>query len=689
MTRPTLAARLAGGLGLAVLAAALVATLRPARPRPLELDPHARIVPVSASQQPQPTKVPDNVFDGAIGWINTRTPIHLGDLRGKVVLLDFWTYCCINCHHVLPDLAKLEQKYPNELVVIGVHTAKFEAEKLTANIRQKVHEYGIKHPVVNDADQRIWNTFGVNSWPTLVLVDATGSYVGYVAGEGHYDTLDRAIGKLIEGHRAKGELDETPLKFEPEDEKAHAANLRYPGKVLADATGNRLFISDTSNNRIVVTDLQGKFLFAAGDGAVGREDGPAAKARFHRPQGMCLVGETLYVADTENHLIRAIDLKTKAVSSIAGTGEQSQRRRGSGPPASTGLNSPWDLIEVPGSPNVFLVAMAGPHQIWKLDLNAKTVGPWAGSGLENITDGDRDSAAFAQPSGLATDGTFLYVADSEVSGIRRVALKGDRVETVVGVNLFGFGDVDGVGERVRLQHCLGLAYGDGKLYVADSYNNKIKVCDPKARAVKSLVGDVKGGSTDDPPRFDEPGGLSLANGLLYVADTNNHAVRVIDLNGGNQVRTLDLASVPAAAPPRAEPAFPNARTVKVAAVKVKPGAGFALDVQLQLPEGYKINPDAPMPTLLEDGAGSTGTAVPRTLSEVAPPAESFRVNVPLPAGAKPGDAFTAKLSVSAFLCKATLCEIHSVVFEVPVTLAEDGAASVVLAAPAKAERAAR
>jgi thiol-disulfide isomerase/thioredoxin len=686
MIRPTLAARVAGGLGLAVLAAALVATLRP-EGRALPPSPLARIVPVSATQPD--AKVPDNVFDGAIGWINTRTPIHLGDLRGKVVLLDFWTYCCINCHHVLPDLAKLEQKYADELVVIGVHTAKFEAEKNTDNIRQKVHEYGIKHPVVNDADQRIWNTFGVNSWPTLVLVDARGNYVGFVAGEGHYDTLDRAIGKLVEAHRAKGELDETPLKFEPEDEKAHAANLRYPGKVLADPKGNRLFISDTSNNRIVVTDLDGKFQFAAGDGAVGRQDGPAAGARFHRPQGMCLVGETLYVADTENHLIRAIDLKARTVGTVAGTGEQSQRRRGSGPPASTGLNSPWDLIEVPGAPNVFLVAMAGPHQIWKLDLNAKTVGPWAGSGLENITDGDRDSAAFAQPSGLATDGTYLYVADSEVSGIRKVALQADRVETVVGVHLFGFGDVDGMGEKVRLQHCLGLAYGDGKLYVADSYNNKVKVCDPKARTVASLVGDVKGGRSDDPPRFDEPGGLSLANGLLYVADTNNHAVRVVELNNGNKVRTLDLASVPAAAPPRAAPAFPNARTVKVAPVKVKPGPAFTLDVQLGLPEGYKINPDAPMPYVLEGGETPAGSVTPRVVAEVAPPKETFAVNVPLSGEVKPGVVFTLKLSVSAFLCKATLCEIHSVVFEIPVTLADDGATTVVLAAPAKAERVGR
>ena len=205
---------------------------------------------------------------GGVDWINSG-PITLAELRGKIVLLDFWTYCCINCHHVLPDLAKLEEKYKNELVVIGVHSAKFAAERETENIRSKVREYRIKHPVVNDAKMTIWNRFGVNSWPTLVLLDANGEYQGSISGEGHYDALDRVIGQLVEAHKAKGELNLTPLKFSPEMERPSTGPLLFPGKVLADSAGKRLFIADTGHNRIIQTGLDGGKAVVIGSGEEG------------------------------------------------------------------------------------------------------------------------------------------------------------------------------------------------------------------------------------------------------------------------------------------------------------------------------------------------------------------------------------------------------------------------------------
>ncbi len=317
-------ARLLGAsLFLAALAALYVAWLVQ-RPEPAgALPANMKVVPVSQNQGP---RIP-NGLEGGIDWINTNGPIHLEDLRGKIVLLDFWTYCCINCHHVLPDLAKLEQKYKNELVVIGVHTAKFEAEKDTDNIRKKVAEYGIHHPVVNDANQVLWNRFGVSSWPTLVLIDANGRYVGALPGEGHFEAFDEAIGKLIERHRARGELDETPLHFASEADKRIDGPLRYPGKVLADPVGKRLFITDTSNNRIVITDLNGTLIDTIGNGAAGWRDGGFAESMFHRPQGTRLVEGTLYVADVENHMIRAVDLESKRVETVAGTGKQQQDRR--------------------------------------------------------------------------------------------------------------------------------------------------------------------------------------------------------------------------------------------------------------------------------------------------------------------------------------------------------------------------
>ena len=205
------------------------------------------------------------------------------------------------------------------------------------------------------------------------------------------------------------------------------------------------------------------------------------------------------------------------------------------------LSSPWDIIQVPGSP-AFYIAMAGPHQIWKLNVKTGKIGVWAGSGAENIQDGDLETARFAQPSGLATDGENLFVADSEVSGVRVITgltTNHPEVGRIVGEGLFEFGDRDGTGPDVRLQHCLGVAYGDGKLFIADTYNNKVKVADPKTRAVKTLAGDGKPGSDDNPPRFYQPGGLSVAGTSLYVADTNNHKIRVIDLKTGD-TRTLKI-----------------------------------------------------------------------------------------------------------------------------------------------------
>jgi DNA-binding beta-propeller fold protein YncE len=613
-------------------------------------------------------------------------PIHMADLRGKIVLLDFWTYCCINCHHVLPDLARLEAKYPNELVVIGVHTAKFSAERETENIRKKVAEFRIKHPVVNDADQVIWQRFGVQSWPTLVLIDATGKYIGFVSGEGNYDVLDKVIGELAEKHKKAGELSETKLVFQPESDRPAGGPLLYPGKVLADEPGKRLFVADTGHNRVVVLNLEGKAIATYGTGEEGLSDGKSGEAKFNRPQGMALVGETLYVADTENHAIRAIDLKTKSVKTVAGNGEQSNRRDGGGPGTSTGLNSPWDLIQIPGT-DTLAVAMAGPHQIWKYDIKAGEVSVWAGNGRENIADGPVESAEFAQPSGLATDGKSIFVADSEVSGVRSIGLTGetkDKVDRIVGTGLFGFGDVDGIGKEVRLQHCLGVAFADGKLYIADTYNNKIKVSDPKTKSVQTFVGAVKPGLSDTPPRFDEPGGLSVGGKTLYVADTNNHRIRAIDL-ATKEVTTLALSGLePPKLKPR-KPSFANPTEATLPLTKLKPGKSVKVSITLPIPEGFKLGPEAPIVYLAETPEtedalkGDVTTAGGR----IEPAKSEFTVTLPLTEEREAGSKLTLKLSVGALVCKQGgsegLCIPKSYVWTVPVEFAEDGEDTVEIA----------
>ena len=283
-------------------------------------------------------------LDGGIAWLNTAGPLRLKDLRGKIVVLDFWTLCCINCMHVLPDLAKLEKKYPNQLVVIGVHTAKFANERDSESIRKAILRYEISHPVVNDADQKIWQTYGARSWPTLCVIDPEGRFVGGISGEGHYDVLDRVIGELIEEHRKKKTLDEKPRRFElAQFQERGDSPLFFPGKVLADAASQRLFIADSTHHRIVITDLEGKKIAIAGLGEPGKKDGPFDQAQFDDPQGMALLGETLYVADRKNHQIRALDLKSQTVQTIAGTGEQGHDRQNGGPPKAR-LNSPWDLF---------------------------------------------------------------------------------------------------------------------------------------------------------------------------------------------------------------------------------------------------------------------------------------------------------------------------------------------------------
>jgi thiol-disulfide isomerase/thioredoxin/DNA-binding beta-propeller fold protein YncE len=651
-----------------------------------ELGSEGRPIRVSYSQ---PTEAS---LRGGVAWINSG-PIALSELRGKIVLLDFWTFCCINCHHILPDLAKLEEKYKDELVVIGVHSAKFDAERDTDNIRRKVAEYRIKHPVINDANMTLWKRFNVNVWPTLVLINARGFPAGAFRGEGNYAAVDHEIAALVEDAKVRGELNTTPLKFSPEMERPVDGPLLYPGKVLADVAGKRLFITDTGHNRIIQTTLDGADPVTIGSGAEGPDDGGYQKAKFNRPQGLCVDGDTLYVADTENHLIRAVDLKEQTVSTIAGMGFQfhgaAPRVGISGPGLRNPLSSPWDLIQVGGDKALY-IAMAGVHQIWKLDLKSDRLSVFAGTGDENIIDGPAVSANFAQPSGLATDGENLFTADSEVSGVRVITGLHNRqpmVQTIVGQGLFKFGDVDGRGPTVRLQHCLGLAYHGGHLYIADSYNNKIKTCEPRNRTVHTFVGSHKAGSSDDPPHFYEPGGLSATADRLYVADTNNHKIRTVDLKT-HAVKTLALEGLTAPHLSLPPPSFPNKRVIDVAATDVPAGQSVDLDVNIGLPKGYKLNEEVPLVYLVEvpDTSGTLGAEVLPEGQKIKPPVPKFTIKVPLAKPAAAGDKLNLRVSLQTFVCSETssLCAIKSYVWNIPIRFqSTEGEGAIKLSTAAK------
>ncbi len=394
-------------------------------------------------------------------------------------------------------------------------------------------KHGLRHPVANDATLAImksYRPFGVRGWPALVLIAPDGTYAGTVPGEGNYDALHAAIGKLVKAHDK--DLNREVIKFKLEVEKDSA--LSFPGKIFA--TDERLFISDTNHQRLLITTHTGDVLEAIGSGKKGRVDGGYEKAEFNQPMGLVLVDGKLYIADTENHVIRRVDLVARKVETIAGNGEQKYTKGGE--PLATPLNSPWDVLL---HERQLYIANAGSHQVFALDFEKKWLAPFAGDGYERLLDGHRAKASFNQPSGLAIMNGSLYIADSEISGVRRVSLGNGKVTTIVGTGLFDFGDVDGVGDAARLQHVLHVVAHEGKLYVADAYNHKIKVIDPGLREVTTFVGDGKAGLVDGKSaRFNEPSGLSIAGGKLFVADQNNHAIRVVDLKT-REVSTLTIS----------------------------------------------------------------------------------------------------------------------------------------------------
>jgi DNA-binding beta-propeller fold protein YncE len=494
-----------------------------------------------SEQEEQPQgPIPAPSLDGATAWLNVAAPITMAQLRGKIVILDFWTYGCVNCLHVLRDLKTLESRFPDELVVIGVHSPKFTNEKDTANLKRILVRYEIEHPVANDADHAIWRRYGARAWPTRIIIDPAGNLVGTALGEGNLDGFVDAIRTVARVFAERGELNRAPLPLALERERHADSPLLYPGKVLADETTDRLFVADSNHNRIVVSSLDGRLIETIGSGLQGDGDGIFTQARFYRPQGLALDQDDLYVADTENHKLRVVDFQARAVHTLAGTGKQGAWSGKGGDATTLDLNSPWDLALRKG---ILIVAMAGPHQLWVIDLLHDQAYAYAGTGEEGRRDGAINEATFAQPSGLAMAGDTLYVADAEGNAIRATHLPpANMVTTIAGGDLFEFGDRDGSGDEVRLQHPLGVAVHDGRVYIADTYNHKIKVMDPKTRKVSTFAGSGKPGLADGAAtaaQFHEPGGLSIAAGRIYVADTNNHAIRTVDLKSGH-VSTLTI-----------------------------------------------------------------------------------------------------------------------------------------------------
>lgn len=554
-------------------------------------------------------------FPPKLDWLNT-TPLQFRrDLQGKVVVLDFWTYCCINCMHVLPDLEFLEKKYKDEpFTVVGVHSAKFDNEKDLEAIRNAVLRYGISHPVVNDGDMNLWRELGVNSWPTFVVVGPNGKVLAQIAGEGHRKDLDDFVEAALQFYGRKNMLNSSPipLKLEKDnDPRLLTSPLKFPGKLSIDVLNNRLFISDSNHNRIVVTDLDGNFIVQIGStGEEGLRDGSFDDATFNRPQGLAYNAKKniLYVADTENHALREVDFVNEVVQTLAGNGTKGSDYKGGDKGASQLLNSPWDVCFDPVTEKVY-IAMAGQHQIWEHNTQDGITRAFSGDGFErNLNGPSSSSTSFAQPSGisLSPDMTEAYIADSESSSIRALNLEsgGSRLlaggDAFIAENLFRFGDNDGAGSEVLLQHPLGVFCSkDGQIYIADSYNHKIKKLDPATKRVTTLAGTGKAGFMDGKPQaaqLSEPAGIAVTeNGRLFIADTNNSVIRYLDLNKPeSDLLTMELKGVQPPVKSRSMKRLRRRSSADTQTIVVNGGSSNEgnLNINISLPEEYHFSKEA-------------------------------------------------------------------------------------------------
>ncbi|XP_043265998.1 NHL repeat-containing protein 2 isoform X1 [Colletes gigas] len=511
-------------------------------------------------------------FKTGLEWFNVTEGLSVYQhLAGKIIFLDFFSYCCINCMHILPDLDALEKQFPvtDGLVVIGVHSAKFTNERDSKRLLSAVQRYNIEHPVVNDTTLSTWRNLGISCWPTIIMIGPSGEPLAVFVGEGHRKEMLLYANVALTYFKSLKQISKKDLPLQlarhllPTGGKE---NLLFPGKVevFQSEQGESLMISDTGNNRILVTDVTGNVKYIIGSSNSGFRDGDFENAMFNAPQGVCVLGDFIYVADNENHAIRKIDLIKKTVITVAGTGSQDNDYVGGKLGKDQGLSSPWDVAiynyeNGKSTIPVLLIAVAGTHQIWALFLEdtvwwknrtykAGTCAAIVGSGKEeNRNNSYPHTAGLAQPSGLvvAQENKLAFFADSESSAVRCIDLKNGQVSAVCGANknpsdLHDYGDSDGARFTVKLQHPLGLTWHPKEkvVYLTDTYNHKIKRIDGTTDHCKTVYGD---GKPNKQFLFDEPSGIAVgSNGdLLFVADTNNHAIKVIDTKN-ESISTLSI-----------------------------------------------------------------------------------------------------------------------------------------------------
>ncbi|MER5571820.1 NHL domain-containing thioredoxin family protein [Streptomyces goshikiensis] len=511
----------------------------------------------SAASAPRRARVRAPELIGEGGWLNTGgKDLTLADLRGRIVILDFWTFCCINCLHVLDELRELEEKHRDTVVIIGVHSPKFVHEAEHAAVVDAVERYEVHHPVLDDPKLATWKQYAVRAWPTLVVIDPEGYIVAQHAGEGHAHALARLVAELEAEHETKGTLRRGDGPYVAPE--AVATDLRFPGKALLLPSGNFL-VSDSTRHQLVELAADAESVVRR-IGSGERGFGPDA---FSEPQGLALLPDgSVVVADTVNHALRRFDPATGSVETVAGTGRQWwQGSPTSGPALEVDLSSPWDVAWWQGK---VWIAMAGVHQLWTWDPQSRTVEVAAGTTNEGLVDGPAAEAWFAQPSGLAATEDRLWVADPETSALRYLEAAPDGegyvVTSAVGTGLFDFGHRDGDAGQALLQHPLGVtALPDGSVAVCDTYNHALRRFDPATGQVTTLATDLR-----------EPSDAVLAGNDIVVVESARH--RLTRLRLPEEAVRVDAV----------------AHRTQRAATEVAAGT-LRLDVVFQAPSGQKLD----------------------------------------------------------------------------------------------------
>ncbi len=471
-------------------------------------------------------------------WINLNKPLTLEELKGRFVLLVFWTYTDVNSVPVWEDVRNLFESHEDLLTVIGVHSPAFSGQKDAQSVAAAVDRMDIRFPVVNDPALITWNDYGVAAWPTLVLIDPEGDVIFHLESSRAVDLLGQAIDLARDGYGSKLKMKRLDFSLLREEYKSA---LLFPRDVLADLNGERLFIADTGHRRVLVTDFSGKVLEQIGSGREGAADGPFETAGFKEPFGLALRDNILYIADRAGQKIRMADLEKREVLTLAGTGERGNSFSPSGQAQDAKLYFPEDVMI---SGRTLYIAMAGLHQIWAVDLESRDIFLFCGDGTEGLRDGQADFGSLAQPAALATDGNNVLITDSSSSALRRVNILPPRsLLTLLGKGMFSYGDADGPVRDALLQYPTGVAALGARAVIADTLNQKIKLYDDVDKTIVTLAGSGTRGMKDGSLRqakFDEPSGIDFVEKKVFVADTNNQAIRVIDLENGT-VSTLNLS----------------------------------------------------------------------------------------------------------------------------------------------------